>query len=154
MTEGQVDDLLCHALGEILEQVSQDSNTLCSASTSSSEAPLTNHNDKSPLAKDISAVENVQQSSVSKYSLVFIDNAEIKDDASSNEGEISSPEPGLTPNFSQEEFHSRLRLETFLSIDDVLRRLKENVSLYKKHFGVLQFLYSVLLTKVCLALKY
>lgn len=77
----------------------------------------------------------------SRYSLVYIgSNQNAADETADSETEAV--------RFTSEDFHKKLILEKFASIEDVQKKLVENINSIKAEYGVLLFLYSVLLTKV------
>ncbi|ODN03373.1 hypothetical protein Ocin01_03302 [Orchesella cincta] len=148
--EEQVDSLLCQALTEILQQVSLSTEVanVGQATVCTTSEPIPNHSSPPPVTNDAScATTSNSEATSSKYSLVFLRKQEQTQGDTSETAPGVEPLPVATKSPTEDEFHSRLGLERFGSIEQVHKRLLENVSLLKGEYGVLQFLYSVLITK-------
>lgn len=65
---------------------------------------------------------------------------------STNLGASSQFEPEL--EWSSDEFHERLSIRNFENIDDVEKYYAENYQILSENYGVLLFMYTVLMTKV------
>lgn len=92
-------------------------------------------------------ISQAADSQLSRYSLVSFDN-----DKNSENGEFSCA--GENTESSQKKipidsdtFHSRLRIFTTISLDDVEKYLSRRVTMLREPFGVLLLLYTVVCTK-------
>lgn len=89
----------------------------------------------SPLPSASNPEENVQ-----------VENVLNTGESSTDAGAASYSDAVL--NWSPDEFHERLSIHNFDNIDDVERYYTENYHLVSGNYGVLLFMYTVLVTKV------
>lgn len=140
---------MIQALTEILQQVS----------LADCEQTVSNESVASPMENHVSATTTASQEETQKkrFCLVFLRTDEQQHTQHLAEI-VDGAEPSITPNpvpvstnyssLTEEAFHKNLAMERFANIDDVQKRLVENIKSLKSEYGVLQYLYSVLLTKV------
>lgn len=137
-----MDTLLCQALTEILQQVSLDdgpttAETTAASSESTALSPETVNHDSSS-----------SQTRTPRYCLVFLRaDSPVGEVADGEEAATTIPVKSTNP-LTEEEFHQRLEMERFADVEDMRKRILENINAFKSEYGVLQYLYSVLLTKV------
>ncbi|KAG5878374.1 hypothetical protein JTB14_020612 [Gonioctena quinquepunctata] len=94
--------------------------------------------------------EILEQCTSQKYYIVYLD-SQFSDPANAElKGENSDNVPG-TSDLSVEvdpfRFHEELKVQSFQCIDDVNKYYFENISKLKAHYGILLFLYSVIVSK-------
>lgn len=140
---------MIQALTEILQQVS----------LADVEQTVSNESVASPMENHVSATSATSQEETpkSRFCLVFL-RADEQQHTQQLAEIVDGAEPSITPNpvpvstnyssLTEEVFHKNLTMERFANIDDVQKRLVENIKSLKSEYGVLQYLYSVLLTKV------
>ncbi|XP_015116758.1 ubiquitin carboxyl-terminal hydrolase MINDY-3 homolog [Diachasma alloeum] len=78
------------------------------------------------------------------YSLIHLDTDSSGDNPMAN-GEVSTEE--AQPLFTSDYFHSRLRIFSTISLDEVEKYLAQRIESLKEPFGVLLLLYTVVCTK-------
>ena len=95
--------------------------------------------------------EILEQCHNQKYYIVFLnsDVNDVSDGLFSNHQENGVE---LEPTLFHEDFifHENLRIHTFQNVEEVRKFYLDNIQLLKSQFGILVFLYSVLMTRVCI----
>ena len=149
----RVDAYLCRALVAMLHQAAVAEETPVAGSPSSSE------NIKLQMLQQQQQQQQQQQSPPAQlatrknhlqYCLVFLSEPLVHRITSESESEAPVVDPTRKlPRSDHEMFHRNLRLLHLENISQVENILREKLEALKGPYGIMQFLYSVILTKVC-----
>lgn len=148
MPSERVDSYLCQALTEILRQVANSDSAPVETppSTSAKLKLIQDQQQQSDPAASLTP-QSPPVPPPSTYCIVFLN--EPLSRRISCESEVADVPQDNRPHRTEEEiFHRNLRLLKLDNINQVESVLKEKLESFKGHYGVLQFLYSAILTKV------
>lgn len=155
----RADVYLCQALTEILHQsATADDIKPSSAPTSSSKLQLlqqqlsesqSNSSDGNEPNQTNTPMNCPASINSSPYCLVFLNEPLSRRISCESESDSITPPPSIADKRRSEEeiFHRNLRLLRLENISQVESVLREKIEALKGYYGILQFLYSVILTK-------
>jgi len=157
-----MDSLLCQGLAEILYQAANsDENTAKHKATTSSSSRSKlqriqegQDSNQSQPSGSLEVEGSEMETNSSPYCIAFLNEPLSRRISCESESDAAvTPPPSIADrriNRPEEEiFHRNLRLLRLETISQVENILKEKIEALKGYYGILQFLYSLILTKVC-----